>query len=281
MIGARTSQDALRAELSPLLVALAPEAPPAAPRQGERRVDARLRARAPAAGAPVFVGLVNPNTQGGVFLHSAPLATFADTDRESLLRFLAARLYGGGGAHSMFMKTWGAGLAYSNGLRGSPETGRLVYYAERVPELPQTLRFVIDELRAAEPDPALVEYAVAQAFTGLRSAQTYETRGEAMAADLADGLTPDRVRTFRQATLALRGEPGLVDEVFGRMEDVYGRVLPGYGPASATVDGAVYLVIGPESQLRLWEEYLRAVEGEGAVLHRLYPRDFWITAPVE
>jgi Zn-dependent M16 (insulinase) family peptidase len=278
MIGSGASQEALRGELAPVLAALAPQARPAAPWQGERLVDARLRARAPQASAPVFVALVNPNTQGGVFLHSAPLATYADTDRESLLRFLAARTFGGGGAHSMFMKTWGAGLAYSNGLRGSPETGRLTYYAERVPELPQTLRFVIDELRAAQPDPAIVEYAVAQAFAGLRSAQTYELRGEAMAADLADGQTPEKVRAFRQATLALRGEPGLVEEVFGRLEDVYGRVLPGYGPASAGVDGAIYFVIGPENQLRLYEDYLRSAEGPGAVLHRLYGRDFWVTA---
>jgi hypothetical protein len=35
-------------------------------------------------------------------------------------------------------------------------------------------------------------------------------------------------------------------------------------------------VIGPEKQLLAWEEYLRAVEGAGAKLHRLYPRDFWM-----
>jgi hypothetical protein len=123
-----------------------------------------------------------------------------------------------------------------------------------------------------------VEYAVAQAFAGLRSAQTYELRGEAMAADLADGLTPERVRAFRQATLALRGDPGLVDEVFGPDGSVYGRVLPGYGPASAGVADGVYFVIGPENQLRLYEDYLRSAEGPDAVLHRLYPRDFWVTA---
>jgi predicted Zn-dependent peptidase len=278
VIGSRESQAALSAALSPVLAGFATEVPPVAPRAGARLVDARLRERDPAGAAPRFVGLVNPNTQGGVFLNSAPIATYDDTDRESLLRFLAARTYGGGGAHSMFMKTWGAGLAYSNGLRGSPETGRLTYYAERVPELPQTLRFVIDELRAAPRDPAIVEYAIAQAFDGLRSARTYEARGEAMAADLADGRTPERVRAFREAVLALRGDPGLVDAVYDRLEAVYGRVLPGYGPPSAEVEGGVFFVIGPESQLRLYEEYLRGAEGAGTRVHRLYPRDFWITA---
>ena len=42
------------------------------------------------------------------------------------------------------MKTWAAGLAYSNGIRVLLD-GRMHYYAERTPELPQTLKFVIDE----------------------------------------------------------------------------------------------------------------------------------------
>src|ERR1044071_2562428 len=91
-----------------------------------RLVEAQAQQRAKDKSRPVFVGLVNPNTQGGVFLNSAPAATYADADnREALLEFLASRLYGGGGAHGIFIKTWGAGLAYSNGLGGSPGQGRL------------------------------------------------------------------------------------------------------------------------------------------------------------
>jgi hypothetical protein len=37
-------------------------------------------------------------------------------------------------------------------------------------------------------------------------------------------------------------------------------------------------VIGPESQLTAYQDYLRAAVGASAVLHRLYPRDFWIPA---
>jgi hypothetical protein len=236
----------------------------------------RLRARAGGADPVVFVGLVNPNTQGGVFLNSARLASYQDRERDMLLDFLSAQLYAGGGAHSMFMKTWAAGLAYSNGLRNSPASGLLTYYAERVPELPQTMRFVIDELRASPHDPALTEYAMAMAFRGIRSAHGYESRGEAMANDLADGRDAEVVRGFLGSLLALRGEPGLAEEVYGRMERVYGQVLPGYGPASANVESGVFFVIGPESQLRLYEEYLRTAEGAGARLHRLHARDFWI-----
>jgi hypothetical protein len=276
MVGSTASQAELRPEVEALVAALEPAAARSAKRSGGRAVEERLRGRNPTAVSPVHVGLLNPNTQGGVFLNSAPLAGYGATDRESLLEFLAAKLYAGGGAHSMFMKTWGAGLAYSNGLRSSPATARLLYYAERVPELPQTLRFVIDELRAGPRDPAYVEYAIAQGFGELRSPRSYEARAEAMAADLADGQTPDLVREFRAALLSLRGDPRLVDEVFDRMERVYGRVLPGYGQPSGSVEGGAFFVIGPEQQMRLWAEYLAAAEGPDAHLHRLYPRDFWL-----
>jgi len=52
-------------------------------------------------------------------------------------------------------------------------------------------------------------------------------------------------------------------------------VMPGFGPP---VPGGVYFVIGPEPQLTAYQDYLRAAVGASAVLHRLYPRDFWIPA---
>jgi Zn-dependent M16 (insulinase) family peptidase len=276
LVASPENGERLQPALAGLVAGLRAEPAPQVERPATPVVLERLRGRDSAAGEVVFVGLVNPNTQGGVFLNTARMASYQDRERAALLDFLAAQLYSGGGAHSMFMKTWAAGLAYSNGLRNSPATGLLTYYAERVPELPQTMRFVIDELRASPRDPALTEYALAMAFRGIRSAHGYEARGEAMANDLADGRGPDLVRGFLGAVLALRGQPGLADELYGRMERVYGQVLPGYGPASATVVDGVFFVIGPESQLRLYEEYLRTAEGAGTRLHRLYPRDFWI-----
>jgi Zn-dependent M16 (insulinase) family peptidase len=233
-------------------------------------------------GSP-FIALVNENTRSGVHLHTADCASYETTDKEALLRFLSARLYGGGGAHSMFMKTWGAGLAYSNGLRSSESNGRLIYYAERCPDLPQTLQFVIGELEKAPHDPSLAEYAVAQAFGGNRSGSRYEQRGEAMADDLADGLTPDVVAAFRRGILDLRRDPGLYDKLHALMEDIYGEVLPGYGPSSeeaAARANAVYFVIGPRKQLESWESYLETVE-PGSDLVRIYPRDYWQPRPVK
>jgi Zn-dependent M16 (insulinase) family peptidase len=277
MIGSTPTRASLEPGVRELLAGLqtAPNAP--AKYTSTRLVESRVQERLRDKNRPVFVGLVNPNTQGGVFLNSAPTAVYADAgNREALLDFLASRLYGGGGAHAIFIKTWGAGLAYSNGLGASPSNGRLSYYAERTPELPQTLRFVIEELKKAKPDPGLVEYAVAVAFSQFRSASGYESRGEQMANDIADGTPPEAVRKFRQGLLDLRRSPNLSDELFKRMNTVYARILPGMGVRAAGVEGGVFYVIGPEKQLTAYEQYLKTVEGADARLFRIYPRDYWI-----
>lgn len=247
-----------------------------------RRIDARLASRSAFTGEsakpPVYVGLVNESTRAGVHIHTADCASYFERDEEELLRFLAARLYGGGGAHSMFMKTWSAGLAYSNGLRSNENVGRLLYYAERCPDLPQTLKFVIEQLENAPDDPSLAEYAIAQAFVGIRSGSRYEERGEAMADDYADELTPEVVSGFRERILEIGTSKTLPQDLASRMEDIYGTVLPGYGPSSAesvAMHNANYFVIGPESQLSSWQQYLGSVDA-GAQIHRIYPRDFWL-----
>jgi len=242
----------------------------------DRTVLSRVTARTHAKDRPVYLGLINQNTRSGVFVNTADCASYETTDRETLLKFLSARLYGGGGAHSMFMKTWGAGLAYSNGLRSNESTGRLIYYAERCPDLAQTMQFVVNELRNSKHDPSLTEYAVAQAFVGNRAGSRYESRGEAIAADLADGVTPEVVTRFREEILDIRQDENLADELYSRMEPTYGQVLPGYGPAGRDVPGAIYFIIGPEAQFELFENYLKGVE-PGETLYRIYPRDFWIT----
>jgi Zn-dependent M16 (insulinase) family peptidase len=282
LVASADTQKALTPGIGELLGTLEEGAAPRAKRAGGRIIEERVRERAGTSERPIFVGLVNPNTQGGVFLNSAPAASYLDSGNNDLvLDYLASRLYAGGGAHGVFIRTWGAGLAYSNGFRGSPALGRLGYYAERTPELPQTLRFVIEELKKAKPDPGLVEYAVAGAFGQFRSASSYEVRGEAMAADIADGVTPDVVRRFRLAVLNLRDSPTLGAELFRRMPRVYASILPGFGTRAADVQGGVFYVIGPEKQLEAYEAYLKTVEGTAARLFRVYPRDYWLRASPE
>ena len=277
MIGSGTNQSLLTQPILATLAKLGPGASEQAAYASRPIVLARLGGRAPTATSQSLVGLLNLNTQGGVFMNSAPFVSYTDTDDESLLRYLAYNLYSGGGAHSIFMKTWGAGLAYSNGLSASLENGRASYYADKTPELPQTLRFVIDQLKHAPRDSSLTDYSVALAF-GSRAASAYEDRGEAMAANLADGLTPEVVSGFRKAILGIRKRVGLADALFDRMPGGYARVLPGFsGPATA-VPGAVYFVIGAEKQFAAYEAYLKSVQGPESRLYRLYPRDFWTPA---
>ena len=243
--------------------------------KGQNLVEARLRQRGAITDPPPFVGLLAPNMNGGVVITSVAGPSYADFgDREKQLDFLASRLFAGYGAHGIFLKTIGAGLAYSNGLRGSIGAGRVGYYAERTPELPQTIRFVVGELRGGARDASLADYTIAQVFADLRGAQTYESRAEAMAADLADGQTPEEVRKFRQSILTLRKDPNLGNILFDRKDRVYSAVLPGYDGASwkPAPDG-VYFVIGPDKQLDAYERYLQTF---GGALVRLYPRDFWM-----
>jgi hypothetical protein len=262
-----------------MLGVLRPGARAAVTYSSRRAVDERLRARTrDAAAGPAFVGLFDPNMQGGVVLNSAPAVTYADTSRDALTGFLASKLYSGGGAHSVFSKTIAAGLAYSNGINASPTSGRLTYYAERTPEIPQTVSFVISELKKSPHDTSLVDYALGGAFREVRSSAPFERRAAAMADDLADRMPPSDVRRFREKLLELRRTtPGLGAALYGKMDSVYAQILPGYVAGAPKVPGAVYFVIGNDKQLSAYEKYLTSAVAPDARLARIYPRDFWAT----
>jgi Zn-dependent M16 (insulinase) family peptidase len=273
------SAAALRPDLEQLAASLDDRPRAASAPRAARTIAARVMSRQQLNQEPAFVALPAPNMQGGVFLHSAPFVKLRDLDQESALRFLASKLYAGGGPHGVFMKTWGAGLAYSNGLRSAAGEGRIAYYAERTPELPQTLRFVIGELQKAPRDLPLAEYALAQVFNQTRADSNFESRTAALAEDLTDGNTPEVIRAFRQSILKLRRLPDLDQELHTRMHDAYSLVLPGYRKGAPAPAGGTFLVIGPEKQLAAWQSYLAAAIEPAANLVPLAPRDFWLELP--
>jgi hypothetical protein len=239
------------------------------------RISQRMKSRLPGAQKAVYVGLMHEGTRNGVIIHSARYASEYDTTTGPVLDCLAGKLFSGSGAHGLFMRTWSAGLAYSNGISVNAGTGRVNYYAERCPDVAETMGFVVSELKNARHDPGLVDYTIAQVFGRSRAAQRYEARGRAMAADLADGYTPERVAAFRSKVLKLRGMDDLYGELAQRMNKVYGQVLIGYGePLSASIDGHFFL-IGPEIQFESFENYIANAEGNQAIA-RLYPRDYWL-----
>jgi Zn-dependent M16 (insulinase) family peptidase len=274
-VGSTANQQALAGDVENLATTLTDKASAIGSEPVLAPLTARLLERTHAKAA-TFVGLFAPSTSSGVFENLAPATYYADQSDDAVLDYLASNLYTGHGGHSMFMKTWAAGLAYSNGLHPHVAVGTLDYYAERCPLLPQTIRFVIGELNKAKPDANIARYAIATAF-GSRVANGYESRASAMAADLVDGLTPELVRAFRGKVLDEAKRTDLATTLFDRMPKVYAKVLPGMG---ALDPKGVYFVIGPDKQLAAYQDYLHASVGKDATLMRLYPRDFWLTAPL-
>jgi Zn-dependent M16 (insulinase) family peptidase len=274
-VGSTANESAIEKDVETIVGRLDPAKLTSQKYEPRRFIAERLRERDPKATEPKFVGLVAPATSSGVHENLVVGPAYTDDADEPVLDYLASNLYAGHGAHSLFMKTWAAGLAYSNGVHPFITLGALEYYAERCPLLPQTMRFVIGELERAKPDTSITSYAIATAFSS-RAANSYESRASAMAADLADGQTPEVVKRFRTRILALAKRQDLTATLFKRMEGVYGKVLPGYGQ-HLEADG-VYFVIGPDKQLAAYQDYRRAAVGKDATLYKLYPRDFWITA---
>ena len=236
----------------------------------------KLKSRESLTEKPVYAGLVFDGTRNGVLLFSAKNSEKFDTTESALLNTLSGKLYGGGGPHGIFMKTWAAGLAYSNGYGINPNTGRASYYAERCPDVAETMRFVVNLLKNAEANPDLADYTVAQVFGASRAPSRYEQRAKAISDDIEDGVVPAKVAAYRQHILDIRNKDNFYTELKNRMEDAYGSVLIGYGkPLAESKDGNFFL-IGPEPQFESLEKYIKQTEGAQTV-YRLYPRDFWLT----
>lgn len=243
---------------------------------GQERITDHLREREPNLAGPVYVGLINESTRNGVLSLTAKLSGNYDTTDQSVLTCLTAGIFGGTGPYSLHSKTLGAGLAYSNGVAYNERNGRFRYYAERCPDIAETMRFVVDVARTSMPGPELLDYAMAQLFRNSRSGATYESRGEAMANDLADGYTPEIIQGYRQKVLQMRKTKDIFERMRSNIKNVYGSVLIGYGAPLKDVKDGQYFIIGPESQFASLDKYIGNAEGDGKV-YRLYPRDFWLT----
>lgn len=273
-VGSHASLDQLNAPLAALAAGLKDATPAQAAYAATPRIDARLRDRLTPSITPRFVGLYDPNLTGGVISSIVPFVSYDDTARDKQLDYLASRLFAGYGEHGVFTKTISAGLAYSNGIRGTLHDGWAGYYAERMPEIPQTLHFAIDAIRSGPRDARFGEYAIALAFQPSNASNSYEARAQAIADDLTDGITPAKVKRFREGLLALRREPGLATELFRRMDAVYSKMLPGYGAKAKDSGGAIYFIIGNSKQFTALDADVQSREDEH--VYKLYPRDYWL-----
>jgi Zn-dependent M16 (insulinase) family peptidase len=248
---------------------------------------------------PVYAAFINESSQNALFTNSAPMISYSNLQYPDKISYLASKVFAGSGAHGLFMKTWAAGLAYSNGIGSSPRSGRISYYAERCGDGVETLRFVTGQLeKAPETVDAtfFLDYALANSFSDYRGAGTYLSRGRAMASDLADGISPDRVRNFKRSLLRMReqwqqvgadraapelgmraqqGPEDILRDIIAELPSVAGPVLPGYGRPASSVSGTVNFMIAPTTQIDAFETFL-ATQEPGVRLVRIYPRDYWI-----
>jgi Zn-dependent M16 (insulinase) family peptidase len=275
-INGRAANIELAARQVDALLARLPQGrrPPPPRRRG--LVLARLRERFPGLALPAHVALVDESGKTGAISVTAAAAGYRTRRRSELLDALALGTLAGGGAHTLFMRTWDAGLAYSSGITADAARGVVSYYADKCPDPAQTLRFVDDVAASFRlEDPSLLEYSLANAFGDYRAGRDFSSRGEALADDLEAGDRPETVRGYKTALLRLAREPGALAAVGSRLQPALGRLLVGLraGKVSAT-PGATAFFVGPEELIRRYEDFVRE-RGEASRVIRLYPRDFW------
>lgn len=282
MVSNSKDRAALRTDIENLVEGLKSPGAVTAESSNRETVIDRVRSRdALIEGRPVYVGLVFEGTRNGVLMYNARIAGEYDTSDEAILTGLAGKMYSGGGPHGFFMNTWSAGLAYSNGYRFDQRTGRAAYYAERCPNVAETMRFVVGLIEEAKISNEMLDYATAQVFGNSRAQSPYETRAFSMAADLRDGYTPEMVRAYRKKVLAMRSKDNLTESIESRLEKAYGPVLVGYGEPASVIEDGVYFLIGPPQQFESMGAEIDKYD-PGHSIVKLYPRDFWIIPqPIE
>lgn len=272
--GSHANVELAARELDRLLAALPPGQPPRPTPLSEGLVTARLRRRLPGRARATHVALVNPGGKAAAVSVSVPAPGFAARSREELLDVLALGTLAGGGAHSLFMRTWAAGLAYSNGLSHNAYRGRASYYAERCPDPARTLAFSAEVASAAKADKGLLEYSLSGAFQDYRAGGDFSSRGGSMAADLEDGRAPALVRDYKRALLRLARDPAAIGLVDARLRKTLGRVLIGLPGGRVAAPGASAFLVAPEGMIGSYEAWLKE-KGEADFVARLYPSDFW------
>jgi hypothetical protein len=273
IVSSRANEEALRPALEDLVAALDPSPLPHVAYSARSHILERARLRGARVPDPGWVALVNPSTANAAFVASAALFPYDAPEDAAIDLFLATNVPSGSGAHSLYKRIWGAGLAYSGYSWSSPRYGRYKIYSDRCADLASLLRFVGAAVHAMPAGAGIVEYAAARAFQS-RVADTYEARARGLAADLAEGFPPERVRAFRERVLAARHRPGIAEAVHTRIAQAYAGLLPTGKAADLAKTEGLHVIVGPETQIAAAERALVADQGEGSV-GRLYPRDFW------
>jgi hypothetical protein len=249
----------------------------AEPLEAQPVVIRRLQARQAAevtVGYPWYVGYVRENASTGNIVITAKGPDYRQRGPEALAEVLAGKWLAGTGPHTWYKKTWEAGLAYGNGLDVRPRDGTVLYYADRCPSIQATLAFVRALTRDLShvTDQSPIDYAFAQIFAFSRAAQSFTARGDAMATDLAEGVTPARIRRLSHALLRLRTDPRLLARIRQALPRVVAKVMAGpEDPMTKATAQSLFFFIAPHSQLNAVEDEL-----PGIPVYRIWPSDFWL-----
>lgn len=233
-------------------------------------------AKAPLAKAPYpwYFGLVEPGSINGDAVFFSDFPGYSQHYNKSLLKLLASNLLSGAGPASLYMKTWEAGLAYDNGVASFPDNRLLEYSADRSPDLAALVKFVLSEAKNVSnvDEHGLVDYAFSRIFSFSREMMSSSQRGRALARDLRDGITPEKMRSFSESMLRLRSDPQLLGELRRVGFNSICGVLPTRECAvQHQREHSIFFFLGSEDMLSDTEKSLTLPR-----LIRLYPSDYWI-----
>jgi hypothetical protein len=194
------------------------------------RIGDRLSKRYPGFSAkpPLYLGFVHPEGETASVVFMADAAGIDKIDEATLTESLSGRLFSGSGPHTLYMRTWDAGLAYGNGVSTATGVELQTYYADRVPSLGALMKQVSEVAndRAPIEQPSSIDYVLSQTF-GTWEMYSFSSRAAGLSRDLRDGDTPDKVRAYRRAILKLRKKPSLINDLVTKSKKAIAPVLFG------------------------------------------------------
>lgn len=239
-------------------------------------IIAKLKTRYPSASmaAPWHVGFVNPNGTAGSAIFYGDTPGYSQLDRRSLVHVLASNLFSGNGPQGFYIKAREAGLAYGISLTVDPGFRLTWFYADRSPDLPSLVN-LSNSTAARAPDfrdDMLLDYTLRQSLPLPRSTLSSTERGKALAQDIRDGNTPEKIRRFSEAVLRLRQDPNLFSELTqAGFVSICGVLLDEKCLEQQRASRSLFFFVGPARVLDDVESRLPMPR-----LLRVWPSDYWV-----
>ena len=276
----QSALDTIRPELLRFLKAI-----PARPLQKREATDsssppspilARLAKRYRSAdfSFPWYVGFESPEGGSGNAVFYADFPGYDQLDHKTLVNMLSSQLFAGDGPQSFYQKAREHGLAYGIFLASDPGSRLIWYYADRSPDIPSLVGFANSaaEKTSALQDQHAVDYVLRQSFPFPRTALTFSERAKAIAQDIRDGNTPERIRRFSEAVLRLRQDPNLFSELTqAGFVSICGVLLNEKCSEEQRDSRSLFFFAGPTTAL---DDIERRIAGPRIL--RIWPSDYWV-----